>query len=59
MTAWFCGLLAVASLAAAPAAETTNGERIPPLRGKSLSGHEAIFPEAAGCRFALLLLDFT
>jgi hypothetical protein len=59
MMAWFRGLLAMAALAAVPAAEILHGERLPPLRGKSLSGREVVLPQAAGGRVALLLLGFT
>ena len=59
MMAWLCGLLAVVALAAVPAAEILHGERLPTLRGKSLSGNDVVFPQAAGGRVALLLLGFT
>ena len=59
MMAWLCGLLAVAALAAVPAAEILHGERLPPLRGKTLSGNSVVLPQAAAGRVALLLLGFT
>ena len=57
--AWLSGLLAVAALAAVPAAEILHGERLPSLSGKSLAGDEVVLPQAAGGRVALLLLGFT
>lgn len=59
MTAWLCALLAVAALAAVPAAEILQGERLPSLRGQSLSGREVILPQDARGRVTLLLLGFT
>jgi hypothetical protein len=59
MTAWFLGLLPVAALAAMPALKMVTGERLPELRGEFLTGREAVLPQAAEGRVALLLLGFT
>jgi hypothetical protein len=59
MMAWFPWLLTVVALAAALPAEILNGQRLPPLSGRFLTGREAVLPQAAGGRIALLLLGFT
>jgi len=46
-------------LAAQPASELENGERLPELRGEFLTGREVVLPQAAEGRVALLLLGFT
>lgn len=59
MMACFLGLLAVVAFAALPAPELVNGARLPVLRGEYLTGREAVLPQAAAGRVALLLLGFT
>ena len=59
MTAPILGLLAVAAFAGIPAYELVSGERLPALRGEYLTGREAVLPQAAEGRVALLLLGFT
>jgi hypothetical protein len=59
MLAWFAGLGPVAALAAAAGSEIVTGARLPVLRGEFLSGREAVLPQAADGRIALLLLGFT
>lgn len=49
----------VVMLAAEPASELKIGVRLPELRGAFLTGREAVLPEAAEGRVALLLLGFT
>jgi hypothetical protein len=55
----FFGLLPVAAFAVAPASEIAIGRRLPELRGEYLTGREAVLPQAARGRVALLLLGFT
>jgi hypothetical protein len=45
--------------AAAPVTELTVGDQLPPLKGEFLSGRNAVLPQAASGRVALLLLGFT
>ena len=52
-------LIPVAAFAAEPAPEIKIGERLPELRGESLTGREAVLPQAAEGRVTLLLLGFT
>jgi hypothetical protein len=52
-------LLPVVMLAVEPASELKMGERLPELRGEFLTGREAVLPQAAEGRVALLLLGFT
>jgi hypothetical protein len=47
------------ALAATLTFEIRVGERLPELRGEFLTGKEAVLPEAAEGRVALLLLGFT
>lgn len=57
--AWFSWLLPALALAVAPWSEISTGERLPALRGESLAGREAVLPQVADGRVALLLLGFT
>jgi len=61
MMAWALGLFAVVAfaLASGPASELVSGELLPALRGEFLTGREAVLPQAADRRVALLLLGFT
>jgi hypothetical protein len=59
MMALFAGLLPVVGLAAIAPSEIGIGERLPELRGEYLTGREAVLPQAAAGRIALLLLGFT
>jgi hypothetical protein len=59
MMAWCFWLLPALAFAATPAAEIVTGEFLPALRGESLAGREAVLPQAAEGRVALLLLGFT
>jgi len=59
MTAWLLGLLPVAVFATVRTTEIVSGERLPVLRGEFLTGREAVLPQAAYGRVALLLLGFT
>lgn len=59
MTALVLGLFAVAAFAAIPAYELVSGQHLPTLRGEYLTGREAVLPQAAEGRVALLLLGFT
>jgi len=59
MMTWFLGFLAVMAFAALPASEITVGDSLPALRGEYLTGREAVLPQAAKGRVALLLLGFT
>jgi hypothetical protein len=52
-------VLALTAAAAAPVAELAVGDRLPPLRGKFLSGRTSVLPQAASGRVALLMLGFT
>jgi len=47
------------TLSAATAKELAAGELLPPLRGEFLTGREAVLPQAAAGRVALMLLGFT
>jgi hypothetical protein len=55
------GLLAnVIMLSAAnPGTEISQGDLLPPLKGEFLTGRDAVLPQAASGRVALLLLGFT
>src|ERR1043166_7131934 len=52
-------LFPIVGLAAQPAAELKIGDRLPELRGESLSGRKIVLPQAAAGRVTLLLLGFT
>ena len=52
-------LLIVALAAATSAPALVPGDRMPPLRGEFLSGREAVLPDAARGRVALVALGFS
>jgi hypothetical protein len=58
MIAGFVGLLPLIALGA-PLPEIRIGERLPELHGEFLTGRQAVLPQAAAGRIALLLLGFT
>jgi hypothetical protein len=59
MKARILAILPTLALAATPVSEIRLGDRLPELRGEFLTGREALLPQAASGRVALLLLGFT
>jgi hypothetical protein len=55
----YLAILPALALAAAPVSEVGIGDRLPELRGEFLTGREAVLPQAAADRVALLLMGFT
>ncbi len=54
---WMVGSLTAS--AATHVSELAVGDRLPPLRGEFLTGREAVLPQAASGRVALLMLGFS
>jgi len=59
MKTGFLTILPMLALAAVPVSEIAIGDRLPELHGEFLTGRDAVLPQAANGRVALMLLGFT